>query len=245
MLGDDSMSKNRRTPDKTVRAVKESLEIMKAVGHYNKWLFSTISPFVHGDILEIGAGIGTFTFPLTGLGNVTTVDNNPDCVAHARELLKETADVGFGDIETGKYFFGKRRFDSIVCLNVLEHIKDDLVALANMYALLKPQGRLILLVPSHKSLYGALDERYGHWRRYSKKPLAEKLRGVGFIIQEMRYLNWFGAIGWFVNGRILSRNTLPRGPLSIFDIISRPALLIERYLQPPFGISVLAIGEKR
>lgn len=239
------MSKNNITPDETARAVKESLEIMKAVDHYNQWLFSIISHFVHGDILEIGAGIGTFTLPLTHLGNVTTVDNNPDCVARARELLKKTADVGFGDIETGKYFFGKRRFDSIVCLNVLEHIKDDVAALANMYALLKPQGRLILLVPSHKFLYGALDERYGHWRRYSKKPLAENLKDVGFIIQGMRYLNWFGALGWFVNGRILGRNTLPGGPLSIFNIISRPALLVERYIQPPFGISVLAIGEKR
>lgn len=239
------MSRNNRTPDETARAVKESLEMMKGMDHYNLWLFSIISKFVHGDILEIGAGIGTFTLSLTRLGNVTTIDNNPDCVARARELLKETADVGFGDIETGKYFFDKRRFDSIVCLNVLEHIKDDVVALANMYALLKPQGRLILLVPSHKFLYGPLDERYGHWRRYSKKPLAENLKDVGFIIHKMKYLNWFGALGWFVNGRIFGRNTLPGGPLSIFNIISRPALLVERYTQPPFGISVLAIGEKR
>lgn len=231
--------------DKTARDVKDALEMLRRLDHYTHWLFSAISPFVRGDILEIGAGIGTFTELLLPLGKVTTIDNTRACVARAKESLKGTAAIGVGDIETGKYFFGKQRFDSIVCLNVLEHIKDDGAALANMYALLRPGGRLILLVPSHQILYGPMDRNYGHYRRYSKKSLAEKLLAAGFSVQEMRYMNWFGALGWFVNGRVLGRRLLPGGQLNLFDIISRPALLIERYIQPPFGISVLAVCKKQ
>lgn len=238
------MRKNNQHSNKTARNVKDALEMLKRLDHYTQWLFSTISPFVRGDILEIGAGIGTFTELLLPLGKVTTIDNTPDCVARAKELLKGTAAIGVGDIETGRYFFGKQRFDSIVCLNVLEHIRDDGAALASMYTLLRPGGRLILLVPSHQILYGPMDRNYGHYRRYSKKSLAGKLIAAGFALQEMRYLNWFGALGWFVNCRVLGRRLLPGGQLNLFDIISRPTLLIERYIQPPFGISLLAHSRK-
>lgn len=213
---------------------KKTLEIMSQAVWYNNWLLRQIENYLRGDILEIGAGIGNFTSRLAKYGKVTAIDYDPD--------YKNT---NFGDIEKGKYFFENKKFDAIVCMNVLEHIKNDKRVLGNMFNLLNHGGKLILLVPAHKWAYGLMDENLGHFRRYSKNEITKKVHNSKFIILNSRYLNWLGLVGWFINGKILRREIISEGQLGIFDYIARPFLLLEGVLEPPIGLSVLVIGEKK
>lgn len=213
----------------------KTLEVMKKANWYNNWLLKQISKYLSGNILEVGVGIGNFTSKLSKYGKVTAIDYDPNY-----------KNANFGDIEKGKYFFGgNKKFDSIVCMNVLEHIKDDKKALSNMFNLLNHGGKLILLVPAHQWAFGPMDAGLGHFRRYSKAGVEKLLHNSQFTIHSSRYLNWLGLIGWFVNARIFKSKILPKGQLGIFDVISRPFLKIEEIIKPPFGLSVLAIGEKK
>ncbi len=219
------------------RVGKKTLEIMSQAVWYNTWLFGQIKKYVKGDILEVGAGIGNFTPFLKTCGKVIAIDYDP--------VYKNT---NFGDIEKGKYFFKHPPaggFDTIVCMNVLEHIKDDKRALTNMSNLLKNKGKLILLVPAHQWAYGLMDKNLGHIRRYNKNQLSNILKANSYSLIAIRYLNWLGLIGWFVNGRIFRKKIIPTGQLGIFDKLARPFLLLEETFEPSFGLSVLVIGEKK
>ncbi|HET7098895.1 MAG TPA: class I SAM-dependent methyltransferase [Patescibacteria group bacterium] len=212
-----------------------TLEIMSKASWYNNWLMRQISGYLNGDILEVGAGMGNFTSKLSIYGKVTAIDYDATY-----------KNANYGDIENGKYYFGKNKlFDTIVCMNVLEHINNDKKALENMFSLLNKDGKLILLVPAHQWAYGEMDKGLGHFRRYSRGEVVSKLQDSKFEILNSRYLNWLGLIGWFFNAKILRSEIIPEGQLGLFDKLARPFLLLEEFINPPFGLSVLAIGVKK
>ena len=126
---------------------------------------------------------------------------------------------------------------------MLEHIKDDAAALRCFRDILVPGGRLVLLVPACPSLYSKIDAGLDHYRRYSRAELGSKLEVAGFRVEHAGFLNLPGALGWFMNGRILRRNMLPKYQLKLFDLFV-PLLKIERRLKIPFGLSLLAVGRK-
>ncbi len=222
----------------------KSLEIMKSATSYNKWVFSFIEPYISGDILEIGGGIGNFTPLLLNNGRVVSIDIRKEYLPKIKKVTKGLAQVGLGDIEKNKYWFGGKKFDSAICLNVLEHIDDHKKALRNMYGLLKKGGYLCLLVPAHQLFFGKMDENLGHYRRYSKNSLKTLLRNTGFKIIKTKYLNPLGGLGWLLNSRVTKRKMVPVNQVKFFDWFARPFLLLEKYYDPPFGLSVLIIGKK-
>jgi SAM-dependent methyltransferase len=133
--------------------------------------------------------------------------------------------------------------DTVVCLNVLEHIEDDVSTLADLLAILRPGGRLVLIVPAHARLYSSLDVHLRHFRRYEKPELEKKIRDAGFVLEDCRFLNRPGVFGWYVNGRVLRRRVLPRGQLSLFKLVL-PLLRSEETNPPSWGLSLLAIARK-
>ena len=151
---------------------------------------------------------------------------------------------GIGDIEEGQYFFRNGLFDSIVCLNVLEHISDDLKALKNSQKLLKEGGTLVLLVPAHKILFSNFDKTLGHFRRYTTGELTHKLKSAGFTVITNRYLNWWAAIGWFVFLRLTGWRKIPKSEVGIFNYLGRLFLWPEKFIKFPFGLSVLVVAKK-
>ena len=134
-------------------------------------------------------------------------------------------------------------FDSVICLNVLEHIEDDVGALRRLHDLLAPRGRIVLIVPALQSLYGEIDRAIGHYRRYERDDLAAKLRAAGFRVEHHSAFNMIGALGWFVNARLLKRRSVPGVQARINDLLV-PLLRLEGYLQPPVGLSWLAVGQR-
>ncbi|RJR28745.1 class I SAM-dependent methyltransferase [Candidatus Microgenomates bacterium] len=223
----------------------ETLDVMSYAKNYNGQILKLLAPYLQGDILEVGCGKGTFTKELALYGRVVAVDNNKQYLKKIKILANRGVRIGYGDIEKNIFFFKHRKFDVIVNLNVLEHVKNDNKALKNMYNLLNTKGVLLLLTPAHQVNYTVIDKGLGHFRRYSKKELSAKFESVGFRIQKAHYYNWVGAIGWFVAGRILKKKIVPINQLNLFDKVCAVVLHAERVVRPPFGLSVFIVGEKR
>jgi SAM-dependent methyltransferase len=133
-------------------------------------------------------------------------------------------------------------YDSVVCLNVLEHVEDDRLAVRNMRDALAPDGRLILLVPAHPGLFCALDEDVGHYRRYSQDQLRQVLDDAGMQVERLFPFNFWGLFGWWLNGVVLRRRRLPGEQLSLFGRLSPLLILAERLLRPPVGLSFIAVA---
>jgi SAM-dependent methyltransferase len=138
----------------------------------------------------------------------------------------------------------EEQFDTIVCLNVLEHIKDHETALKRMHARLAPGGRLVLLVPAHQMLFNGFDRGVSHFRRYNKPGTRKLLAEAGFQLDKVWYFNMLGALGWYVNGNILGKTLLPAGQLKLIDALV-PVLRAESMLPRPFGLSLIAVARKR
>lgn len=222
----------------------ETLKRMEKVGFYNKWLINQVSNHLSGEILEIGCGIGNMTELLVDFGKVTATDIEKYYISKTKKRMKKRVLTGYGDAETNKFFFKNKKFDTVINFNVLEHIKDDQKALNNMSSKLKKDGKLVIVTPAHKALFGTLDKNLEHYRRYEKKDIKVKFEQAGLKVEELKYINWFGAVGWFINSKILRRKILPSKQLGVFALISRPFLFFEKYMSPPFGLSVLIVGKK-
>lgn len=221
-----------------------TLESMSQAVWYNRWTLGKFSKYLNGQILEIGCGIGNFTKFLTKRGSLTTIDINQSYLKEAKHTAEGLVEIGFGDIEKGKYFFKTRKFNTIVCINVLEHIKNDEQALKNIYKLLEPGGRLILLVPAHAFLYNAIDQSIGHFRRYEKDELINILLQNGFEVNKTRKLNLIGALGWYISGKLFREKEVNESKIIIFNLISPIFLLLENIFEPPVGTSILVIAQK-
>jgi 2-polyprenyl-3-methyl-5-hydroxy-6-metoxy-1,4-benzoquinol methylase len=228
---------------------QQTLESMSMAPAYNQWILKKFSKYLKGDILEIGSGIGNFTKLLVKYGDVWASDISKDYIQTLKQEISELKGVGIADIEKGKYYFNsspsvQKKFDVIVCLNVVEHIKNDEQALMNLHKLLKPKGVLILIVPSGMNLYGKIDQAIGHYRRYNKAKLQKQLQKIGFKILKSRLLNFIGGLGWFFSGKVLKQTTVKKHNVKIFNLISPAFLLLERFWEPPLATSVFIIARK-
>ena len=226
--------------------VYQTLQNMKRVHRYNRWIFSNFRPFLGRRVLEIGSGIGNITKFLLDRDLVIATDVEPKYLSvlkntfgQYKKFMVERLYIPGAEIER----YRSLHIDSVICFNVLEHIEQDETALRNIHDLLEPGGRFLLLVPSHPWLYGSLDQQLGHRRRYRRKELKNKLETTGFRVVYLKYFNRIGILGWFLNSRILRRKRLSSFQLKIYDLFV-PLFKLERFFPLPFGISLLAVGEK-
>ncbi len=222
-----------------------TLESMSQALWYNQWTLDFFKQYLHGNILEIGCGIGNFTTLLPPHGHTYAIDIEPSYIKTTKMKLKKRAHVGFGDIEKGLFFFKKTKFDTLICLNVLEHIRKHKKSIRNMHLLLKPNKHLILLVPAHPILYGNIDKAIGHYRRYTKNELIQILHENCFHIKLYRQINTLGAIGWFIAGRLMGDSIVSKKKLKLFDRIARFVLPFEKIFGTPFGTSFLVVAIKK
>ena len=217
--------------------------------NYYAWIASQFQPMLGQRVLDIGGGHGAhLEFIISRDRFVMSVDVSPECV---REMQGRFAGRPFaaecGDITQPEFLerLIAERFDTIVCVNVLEHIEHHEATLAGMAQILAPsRGRLFLLVPAHPWLYGTPDVLAGHFRRYRRQDLARLLDAAGFDAIRAWYFNGFGAIPYFVNSRILRPRTLGGvvdTQIILFDRYFVPMLRqIESWIRVPFGQSLIA-----
>ncbi len=136
------------------------------------------------------------------------------------------------------------RINTIVCLNVLEHIEHDRSTLLDCAPSSRRAAASCCSCPSMPALYGTLDVNLQHYRRYDKGPLAELLKATGFEVETLRYVNRVAVFGWWLSSRILKRKALPREQLAVFKVMM-PLLRFEEKRAPSFGLSLLALARKR
>jgi glycosyltransferase involved in cell wall biosynthesis len=226
-----------------------TLRRMSQLGPYNLWLHQRFEGHLGRRILEVGSGVGNQTRYFVGdRDRVIASDIEPHYV---RELTNRFADRR--NVRVGSYRFpltaeahaelAQEGLDTIVCLNVLEHIEDDRRTLEDFASVLRAGGRLVLLVPSHKALYGSLDQHLNHFRRYDRVELERLVRDAGFDIEATCFLNRLGVFGWWLNSRVLRRRVLPRGQLRLFKWML-PLLRFEERRPPSFGMSLLVLARK-
>ena len=225
-----------------------TLRIMEGAGHYNSWLFKQCEPHLGKRVLEMGSGVGNITSFLLDRERLLATDVSD---GHLRELEREfgafpnvrVAKLDFNDDRSVQAIARSENVDTVLSMNVLEHVERDRRALQGCFDVLEKGGRLVLLVPAHSALYSDMDRNIEHFRRYDLGSLRKMVAEVGFHLVHERHLNMLGAIGWFVNGRILRRQLIPSRQLRIFDFAIK-LLALEKLFRPPFGLSILLVAEK-
>lgn len=231
-----------------MQADQINLEIVARNDNFNNWMYGEIKSYVRGDILEVGSGLGTFSSKLIkdfAGSKIYLSDINAGYLARLQDFGKEAqVAVVKLDLNKEKDFaaLGGVKFDTIICLNVLEHIQDDELALREMKRLLKSGGRLILLAPGHQWLYNKLDKAVLHFRCYRKRELEQKAAQAGFALERAFYFNFFAIFGWFWEGNILQRRRHSYKLFWVFNKLAPLFKFIEKYiLQRSVGISIIAI----
>jgi len=225
------------------------LENLRRAPRLCDWMYEQFRPFVAGEVVEVGAGIGTFSERLLADPAVTElilIEPERACVevladafamdsrvTVARETLPSSAAL---QTHAGKV-------DFLLCQNVLEHIEQEGPAMRAMADALRPGGRLTLLVPAHPPLYGNLDRAYGHHRRYTRQRLRWVVDDAGLVLDDLYSFNLLGVPGWWLNG--LRRSpSISQVALRAYEALLRLWEPIERRFRPPCGLSLVAHARK-
>jgi glycosyltransferase involved in cell wall biosynthesis len=219
------------------------LHSLERANHFNAWMADAIRPHVGAKVLEIGAGIGNITSWLLPRELYVASDINPQYLAYLRNLALGKPYLGIDrvDLEDPNSFAGwQGKFDTVVCLNVLEHVNDPRVALSNMYSALAPGGRLLLYVPQGPSLYSSLDEVLGHRCRYDRATLTREVTETGFEVESLSDFNRFAVPGWWLNGKVLKRREFGRLQLKIFNVLVPLVRRLDRFFPAP-GLGLIAV----
>jgi SAM-dependent methyltransferase len=225
--------------------LEETLENLDGAENYAKWIFGLVAPYVGGEVLEVGAGHGTFTERLAQPADrLVACELSERCtsVLIDRFAGNSAIEVVHGDVTSAA---ASGPFDTVVLINVLEHIERDDETLREIRGLLNPGGRLVLWVPAFPMLYSDFDRRIGHYRRYRRSALQAQLLQAGFDVSDIRYVNAVGALAWLVVARYLGRTPTTGAPVRLFDRYLVPVLrALERRIRVPFGQSVFAVAAR-
>jgi SAM-dependent methyltransferase len=228
----------------------ETLEIFSEAGQFNGWMFERIGGYCRGAILEIGSGIGNMSaYLVEHFADVTLSDMQPEYCRRLRRTfegrpsLKDIFSVDLAAPDFGRSYpqlLG--RFDTVVALNVVEHIDDHELAIKNAHSLLRHGGRLVILVPAYPWLYNALDRELGHFRRYTRNSLTEVLSGEGLRVEAMEFFNAAAIGGWWMAGSVLRMDKIKKGPLGLYNSLVWMVRLVDKVVGRRIGLSIIAVA---
>ena len=229
------------------------LEVMAFAENYHRWILQVFKPFLGERVVEVGAGTGSFS-ELVLEHNITSLTLVEPSIRMHQILSKRINQTDSRmAIETYNSVFAKvagqiklkQRPDSIIYVNVMEHIADDMAELRAVYETLERDGRLFIFVPALQWLFGGFDKQIGHFRRYSRTELEDICTSAGFKILKSVYFDFAGIVPWGIKYRLLKSNTLEVRSVKFYDRFVVPAArTIESLIEPPIGKSLLLIAEK-
>jgi len=227
---------------------KQTLKTLSTFNQYSQWMYSRVHKHLGRRVMEIGCGIGNNLDNLASAPDTEIILTDPreDYLQELRENYGDRQNVSFYQYDaTHEPPEGLRQSppDTIVMFNVLEHIEQDELALSNLYKLIAPGGRLVILVPAHQALYCKIDKNLEHFRRYSQAELQDKMLRAGFQLVESFYFNTVGAAGWFVAGKVLRASEIKEGHV-VGQKVMLPISKAVDTLKLPIGLSVVCVGRK-
>jgi glycosyltransferase involved in cell wall biosynthesis len=224
----------------------EILERLNRAPRFTRWMSDVIRPYVGDRVLEIGAGIGNMSVHLMPRSIYWATDVNSYYLNYL-ETLRPTRPymrVGNTNAMQIESFPKGQNFDTAVCLNVIEHVADDVGALRNIRETLTDGGTAIVLVPNGPELYGSLDEVLGHCRRYTEEQLAGVAQQAGFYVEVILKFNRPGVPAWWLNGKVLRRRTFGMGQIRLLNMLTPIFRRIDSWLPLP-PLSIIAILRKQ
>jgi len=232
---------------------ESTLDAISGADQFNRWMYRVISKHTKGEILEIGSGIGNISGHYLEDGKTITLTDirKSYCDKLQKKFnsypnlkgvyLIDLVDANFAV----KYADHLNRYDSIFALNVVEHIKDDHLAIQNARKMLKPGGNLVILVPAYQSLYNSFDLALEHYRRYTRLGLARLFKANEFEIVHEQYFNFIGILGWYVSGKLMKNESIPEGQMGLYNALVPVFKVIDRLIMNKIGLSVICVGKKK
>ena len=235
-----------------VEYVGKDLEAMDFAVNYHRWILELIKPFLGEHLVEVGAGTGAFSELLLETKPKTLSLVEPSTmVEDLRNNLSRkntTTEIQifhniFADVAAR--LKSEQLPDSIIYINVLEHIEDDRAELKTVWQTLREKGRVFIFVPALPVLFSEFDRRIGHFRRYRKTEIEKKCRDAQLRIVVSRYFDVTGIVPWLLKYRLMKSTTMESGAVHLYDKLIVPvAKPLERFLPPPIGKNLLIIAEK-
>lgn len=225
------------------------LDSLSTIKNYYSWILQEFQPFLGKRILEVGAGIGTFTNFILSVKEVEKIfllEPTEELMEHLKDTFRDNNKIEIisskaEDISSEN--IRDMNIDTVVFVNVLEHIEDDADLLKKFCAGLKPGSRILTFSPAFKLLYAHIDATAGHYRRYTKKEIRQKLESSGLEVIYIRYFNILGFFSWFLFAKLLRADDFSKRGLKLYDTIIPFLQKMEKLAPPPLGQSVIAIGE--
>jgi SAM-dependent methyltransferase len=229
------------------------LEAMSFALNYHRWILQIFEPYLGQRIVEVGAGTGSFSelFLERKLQSLSLVEPSADMNQKLRARMAELRPSFRVNIHQdlfsrlSKQIGSAEKPDSIVYVNVLEHIPDDREELQSISEALNEGGRVFIFVPALSWLFGSFDQQVGHLRRYSRRELEEKCRDAGFRVVLSRYFDLPGVLPWWLKYRLLKSAKMEPGAVRLYDKLVVPlARMVESGVRPPLGKNIVLVGEK-
>ncbi|MBF0285763.1 MAG: methyltransferase domain-containing protein [Magnetococcales bacterium] len=226
----------------------DELAALSLAMNYYRWVAEAFRPWVHGDGVEIGAGIGTFAALLQDrLATLELVEPSTHLIPPLTARFAHAPQVRILHTDLEGYLQQRpaASLDAIILVNVLEHVEQDEAMVRALVQTLRPGGSLLLFVPALPWLYNGVDRRYGHHRRYVKKALVALAEESGLIVRQCRYVDLMGVLPWWLMRFRGDGPIFMPGMVRLYDRWFIPLTRwIEGFFSPPLGKSLLLIATR-
>jgi len=227
------------------KATRTSLVLLREQYNYNHWIYSNLRPFVRGRICDVGCGIGNITQFLLNHDQIVGIEPSADSFREAQAFFSNHLNVRLVNAflsDVPQEVAPDGSFDTVLCVNVLCEIEDEVAALRDMRRLCRPGGSVVVLAAAHMGLYGALDRAYGFHRRHSRRSMRLSFEAAGLRPTTAFYMNALGFFGWWWHSRVLKRRQISTGSTQFFERLVPFLQTLERVVRPPFGQSLVMVG---
>jgi SAM-dependent methyltransferase len=223
------------------------LEAMSFAANYHKWIFEEFKPYLGDNVAEVGAGTGNFSKLIISayIKHLVAIEPSANMYPVLDDLFRDN-----NQVKTVNHFFSdiyhnyENNFDSILYVNVLEHIENDQKELSYVYKTLGEKGHILIFVPALSWLYSDLDKKLGHCRRYHKQELTKIVQAAGFNIIKIKYFDIVGIIPWYI-AFVLLKKSISGCNVALYDKLVVPIMRkIESVINPPIGKNLLLVGRK-
>jgi glycosyltransferase involved in cell wall biosynthesis len=226
---------------------KVTLDALEQAPRFNAWMFRSIQPFLGKRVAELGSGRGNLSKLLINHGDVLLTDNRADYLSELKSRWGCRPSVSIAPLDmldaSDYQALAQFKADTVVCLNVLEHIEDDRFVLQRLNQVLASEAHLVFLVPFNEKLYSEFDQQIGHFRRYKAGELETKMSEAGFIVEKQFFFNKVGVLAWWIGNVLCRQRTISPWQLRLYNLLTPLFRVLDKCL-PIQGLSTIVIARK-
>ncbi len=227
----------------------DDLEALSTMRRYRDWIVDHFRPYLHGDAVEIGAGIGNMAdHVLPHVQSLRLIEPSTQLIERLRSRFADNKVVSVAHCDFDEFVrqADDGAYDCIILINLLEHIDDDGAALKKARRILSRDGHIMILVPALPFLFSKLDAKHGHYRRYTKNRLRKVIEDAGFDVEYSNYFDFMGVLPWYLLNTLGGITTFNSFLMSVYDVLFVPITrALESWMSPPIGKNLIAIGRQR